>query len=180
VLDEGALVVESLEDEVRDLLDDAGVGGAEELADLLESVDGGDLVVVGGDAVDHPRAPVGLHRPPALIHGCRSGPPPRSTADGGGWDLGGKGEMGVGGRRRRLGEGAWRICGSLRWVRSGPKAKAVSSSLPRETEPFCFLPHDTPTTRPVNVTKKILFKLMLTEFLSEFNFEPRQKIEIPQ
>lgn len=63
-------MVESLEDEVGDLLDDAGVGGAEELADLLELVDGGNFVVVGCDAVDHPRAPVGLHRPPALIHGC--------------------------------------------------------------------------------------------------------------
>jgi hypothetical protein len=69
LLDEGALAVEALEDEVGDLPDDACVGGAEELADLLELVDGGDPVVVGRDAVHHPGAPVGLDRPPALIHG---------------------------------------------------------------------------------------------------------------
>jgi len=75
LLDEWALVVEALEDEVCDLLDDAGVGGAQQLADLLELVDGGDLVVLGRDAVHHPRPPVGLHRAPALIHGA-----PRSEA----------------------------------------------------------------------------------------------------
>jgi len=104
LLDEGALVVEALEDEVGDLLDDAGVGGAQELADLLELVDGRDFVVVRRDAVHHPRAPVRLHRPPALIHGCC---PDRI----GGRDLGwGAGGGGGGGRwtrsARRRGE-AW-------------------------------------------------------------------------
>lgn len=58
LLDDGALVIESLEDELGDFFDDAGVGGAEELADLFELVDGGDLVLVGGDGVNHARAPV--------------------------------------------------------------------------------------------------------------------------
>lgn len=83
LLDEGALVVKALEDEIGDLLDDAGVGGTQELADLLELVDGRDLVVVRRDAVHHPRAPVRLHRPPALIHGCcpdRRGTEPTTVA----------------------------------------------------------------------------------------------------
>jgi hypothetical protein len=83
LLNKGALVVEALEDEVGDLLDDAGVGGTQELADLLELVDGRDLVVVRRDAVHHPRAPVRLHRPPALIHGCcpdRRGTEPTTVA----------------------------------------------------------------------------------------------------
>jgi len=96
LLDEGALVVEALEDEVGDLLDDAGVGGAQELADLLELVDGRDLVVVRGDAVHHPRAPVRLHRPPALIHGCcpdRRRTVPAGSEEGGIWE--GQGVGGV-------------------------------------------------------------------------------------
>jgi hypothetical protein len=110
-------VVESLEDEVGNLLHDASVRGAEELADLVKLVDGSNLVVVGGDAVHHPRAPVGLHRPPALIHGWRS--------------RRGRAARAAGGKKE-----AWRIAD--RWklllvasgVRSGqfPKAKGRCSS----------------------------------------------------
>lgn len=47
------------------------MGRSEEVADFLQFVDRGDLVLGGGDPVDQMRSPVGIHGSPARVHGRR-------------------------------------------------------------------------------------------------------------
>lgn len=61
-------MLEPFEDKFGDFLNDGDVGRTEELANLLELVDGSDFVLIGGGAVNHPGPPVGFHSSPALIH----------------------------------------------------------------------------------------------------------------